>query len=160
MFGNKIKMYIGGQKKWLAADERYSQGSPGVEKNYGVLVKDDDSQTAHARDLENPLAAVQMGLIYVNPEGTDGKPDPLASDRDIRDTFARLAKLMGRPRQNMWLQNLRPTMWSIWTSDGRIVSERAMEPTRSPAGLRSHGPQLLQNGAPNILKIFLVTNGN
>ncbi|MBR7889588.1 catalase/peroxidase HPI [Marinomonas sp. A79] len=43
------------------------------------------------RDLENPLAAVQMGLIYVNPEGPDGKPDTLASARDIRDTFARMA---------------------------------------------------------------------
>jgi catalase-peroxidase len=45
----------------------------------------------HSRDLENPLAAVQMGLIYVNPEGPDGKPDPLAAARDIRDTFARMA---------------------------------------------------------------------
>jgi catalase-peroxidase len=43
------------------------------------------------RDLDNPLAAVQMGLIYVNPEGPDGKPDPLASARDIRETFARMA---------------------------------------------------------------------
>jgi catalase-peroxidase len=43
------------------------------------------------RDLANPLAAVQMGLIYVNPEGPDGKPDPLASARDIRETFARMA---------------------------------------------------------------------
>jgi len=43
------------------------------------------------RDLENPLAAVQMGLIYVNPEGPDGKPDPIASARDIRETFARMA---------------------------------------------------------------------
>ena len=43
------------------------------------------------RDLENPLAAVQMGLIYVNPEGPNGKPDPLASARDIRETFARMA---------------------------------------------------------------------
>src|SRR3989338_8155531 len=43
------------------------------------------------RDLENPLAAVQMGLIYVNPEGPDGNPDPLASGRDVRETFARMA---------------------------------------------------------------------
>ena len=43
------------------------------------------------RDLENPLAAVQMGLIYVNPEGPDGKPDPVASAKDIRETFARMA---------------------------------------------------------------------
>ena len=43
------------------------------------------------RDLENPLAAVQMGLIYVNPEGPDGEPDPIASGRDVRETFARMA---------------------------------------------------------------------
>ena len=43
------------------------------------------------RDLENPLAAVQMGLIYVNPEGPDGKPDPIASAKDIRETFSRMA---------------------------------------------------------------------
>ena len=61
-------VYWGSEGKWLA-DERYSG----------------------ERDLANPLAAVQMGLIYVNPEGPNGKPDPLAAARDIRETFARMA---------------------------------------------------------------------
>jgi len=50
-----------------------------------------DSRYSGDRELENPLAAVQMGLIYVNPEGPNGKPDPIASGRDIRETFARMA---------------------------------------------------------------------
>ena len=83
-------VYWGREAKWLGGDLRYSKGSPGVE-GHGVLVKDDDSETPHSRDLENPLAAVQMGLIYVNPEGPDGNPDPIAAARDIRDTFARMA---------------------------------------------------------------------
>jgi catalase-peroxidase len=61
-------IYWGPEGKWLA-DERYSGD----------------------RNLENPLAAVQMGLIYVNPEGPNGNPDPLAAARDIRETFARMA---------------------------------------------------------------------
>ena len=84
-------VYWGSEKKWLGGDERYSRGSPGVVEDHAVLVKDDDSKVTHSRDLENPLAAVQMGLIYVNPEGPDGKPDPLASAKDIRETFARMA---------------------------------------------------------------------
>ncbi len=84
-------VYWGRETKWLGGDVRYSQGSPGVEAGRGVLVKDDDSKAPHTRDLENPLAAVQMGLIYVNPEGPDGKPDPVAAARDIRETFARMA---------------------------------------------------------------------
>jgi len=51
----------------------------------------EDKRYSGDRDLENPLAAVQMGLIYVNPEGPNGKPDPIASARDIRETFARMA---------------------------------------------------------------------
>ena len=62
------RVYWGPEAKWLA-DERYSG----------------------ERELENPLAAVQMGLIYVNPEGPNGNPDPVAAARDIRDTFGRMA---------------------------------------------------------------------
>lgn len=61
-------VYWGAEREWLG-DKRYTGD----------------------RDLENPLAAVQMGLIYVNPEGPNGNPDPIASARDIRETFARMA---------------------------------------------------------------------
>jgi len=86
-----LDVYWGRETKWLGGDERYAKGSPGVPDAHGVLVKDDDSKVPHTRDLENPLAAVQMGLIYVNPEGPDGNPDPVAAARDIRETFARMA---------------------------------------------------------------------
>jgi len=66
-------VYWGTEKEWLATSDK------------------PDSRYSGERDLENPLAAVQMGLIYVNPEGPDGKPDPLAAAKDIRDTFARMA---------------------------------------------------------------------
>ena len=83
-------VYWGREKKWLGGDIRYADGSPGV-PGHGVIDSDDNSEKPHTRDLENPLAAVQMGLIYVNPEGPDGKPDPIAAARDIRETFARMA---------------------------------------------------------------------
>jgi catalase-peroxidase len=68
VWGPQQDIYWGAEKTWLG-DERYSGD----------------------RELADPLAAVQMGLIYVNPEGPNGKPDPLASGRDIRETFARMA---------------------------------------------------------------------
>ncbi|SFC35475.1 catalase-peroxidase [Bosea sp. CRIB-10] len=87
-------VYWGRETTWLGGDLRYADGSEGVEKPAGeaVLVADDDADgKVHSRNLESPLAATQMGLIYVNPEGPDGNPDPLLAARDIRDTFARMA---------------------------------------------------------------------
>ncbi|PWS29330.1 catalase/peroxidase HPI [Pedobacter yonginense] len=84
-------VYWGSERTWLGGDIRYAHGSPGVEGD-GVLVSDDNADgDTHTRNLEKPLAAVQMGLIYVNPEGPDGNPDPVLAAKDIRDTFARMA---------------------------------------------------------------------
>lgn len=85
-------VYWGSENTWLGGDVRYAHGSDGVAKEGGVVSSDDNADgDKHSRNLEKPLGAVQMGLIYVNPEGPDGNPDPIAAARDIRDTFARMA---------------------------------------------------------------------
>ena len=85
-------VYWGAEKTWLGGDIRYKHGSPGVAEEGPVLSADEPADgDIHSRNLENPLAAVQMGLIYVNPEGPDGNPDPVKAAKDIRDTFGRMA---------------------------------------------------------------------
>jgi catalase-peroxidase len=116
-------LYWGKEKTWLE-DKRYSGD----------------------RNLENPLAAVQMGLIYVNPEGPNGNPDPVAAARDIRETFARMRRrwrslpaaiASARPtapaRRPMWGLSLRKPASKRRALAGRTALAPAKAATRSPA---------------------------
>ena len=148
-------IFWGPEGKWLA-DERYSGD----------------------RDLANPLAAVQMGLIYVNPEGPNGKPDPIAAAKDIRETFARMAmddeetvaliagghtfgKTHGAADPNKYVgPNPKPPASRSRVSAGRTNLARAKGMTRSAAAWKSFGPRRLRSGATTSSRTCSATNGN
>ena len=148
-------IYWGPEGKWLA-DERYSGD----------------------RDLQNPLGAVQMGLIYVNPEGPNGKPDPLAAARDIRETFARMAMndeetvaliagghTFGKTHGagDASLVGPEPEAAADRGAGPRLeeqASARARAATRSPAAWRSSGPRRRRSGATTSSGTCSATNGS
>lgn len=84
-------VYWGSENSWMGSDIRYKDGHKGLSAHGSVLAERPKHESDTPRKLESPLGAAHMGLIYVNPEGPEGNPDPVAAARDIRETFGRMA---------------------------------------------------------------------
>jgi catalase-peroxidase len=146
-------VYWGPEKKFLGGDERYSGD----------------------RNLEKPLGASQMGLIYVNPEGPNGNPDPLAAAKDIRETFGRMAMndeetvaLIAGGHTFDMARTIRPSAWDPrppvpasssrdWA--GRTHAARVRGTMRSPAASKAHGRQLRPLLQCNTSTTFMALTG-
>lgn len=151
--------YWGAEKEWLAPS-----GSEG-------------SRYSGERDLENPLASVMMGLIYANPEGVDGKPDPLKTARDVRVTFARMAMndeetvaltagghTVGKCHGNGDPSLLEPEPEAAGLEDqglGWINKPNAVSAViPSQAALKALGPPTRSSGTMATSSCCSITNGN
>ena len=151
--------YWGSEKEWLAPS-----GSEGT-------------RYSGQRDLENPLAAVMMGLIYVNPEGVDGNPDPLKTAQDMRVTFERMAMndeetvaltagghTVGKAHGNGDAANLGPAPEGAdvdeQASAGTTTKAVVLAATPSPAALKVHGPANRPSGTTATSTCCLNTTGN
>ena len=171
-------VYWGRETAWLGGDIRYAHGSHGIEKDTAVLVSDDDADgDIHSRKLENPLAAVQMGLIYVNPEGPDGNPDPITAAYDIRDTFSRMAmndeetvaliagghsfgKTHGAAPASHVKHEPEAAGLEERASGGKTTSARAKAPDTITSGLEVTWTNTPTKWSNNFFENLFLTNGN